>query len=57
MAIEAGPLQKGIDFIITNVFERAGDFVYNFFLTYSRPILNAMHVFFDTTFYIILEQP
>lgn len=54
MALQLGIFQGGINFIITNVFEKAGDYVYNFFLNYSRPILNTFHVVFDTAFYVIL---
>ncbi|MBN2421705.1 glycosyltransferase family 2 protein [Candidatus Woesearchaeota archaeon] len=40
--------------LIFNFYAEIGDSVYNFYLSYSRLILDYMHIFFDTLFYILL---
>ncbi|USN45921.1 MAG: glycosyltransferase [Candidatus Woesearchaeota archaeon] len=35
--------------------QQMGDAIYNFFLLYSRPILDVLHFFFQNTFYALLS--
>ncbi|MCA9478099.1 MAG: hypothetical protein KC535_03055, partial [Nanoarchaeota archaeon] len=54
MAIQLAPLADSISLLFTLIFQKPGEFVYTYFTTYSRPILNVLHTIFDTAFYVIL---
>lgn len=54
MVFQLDPLMDMFSLIFTQVFEKPGEWVFSYFNIYSRPILDALHLVFNSVFNVVL---